>query len=226
MINGGTTAGEQINTSMFSTGIYANASTNVITSGGLLSNGNITLYTASGGDSPAIIWQRSELHQDYNFDWRAYDSGGHLYFDISKSKDGWQNVIRLGSDLNLYINGYTAYHTGNLPAYPTISSLGLDNRYLKLDNTEEAELKFTVGDPSKMLTITRVSGGSYSMIKYKQGSTVYGYLGFTSANTPAFLHSNGSTAYTLYHTGNLPAYPTKSSWNYDDVYLKLIGGTM
>ena len=29
--------------------------------------------------------------------------------------------------------------------------------------------------------------------------------------------------YTIYHSGNLPAYPTKASWNYDDVYLKLVG---
>jgi hypothetical protein len=35
MINGGTTAGEQISTSMFSTGIYANASTKMITAGGI-----------------------------------------------------------------------------------------------------------------------------------------------------------------------------------------------
>ena len=31
---------------------------------------------------------------------------------------------------------------------------------------------------------------------------------------------------TVYHTGNLPAYPTKESWNYDDRYLKLSGGTI
>ncbi len=32
---------------------------------------------------------------------------------------------------------------------------------------------------------------------------------------------------TVYHSGNLPAYPTKESWNYDDRYLKLsTGGTV
>ena len=32
---------------------------------------------------------------------------------------------------------------------------------------------------------------------------------------------------TVYHSGNLPAYPTKNSWNYDDRYLKLsTGGTV
>lgn len=30
----------------------------------------------------------------------------------------------------------------------------------------------------------------------------------------------------IYHAGNLPAYPTKASWNYDDVYLKLSGGSL
>ena len=36
----------------------------------------------------------------------------------------------------------------------------------------------------------------------------------------------GNGTYTVYHTGNLPAYPTKDSWNYDDRYLKLTGGTL
>jgi len=36
----------------------------------------------------------------------------------------------------------------------------------------------------------------------------------------------GNGTYTVYHTGNLPAYPTKDSWNYDDRYLKLSGGTI
>lgn len=31
---------------------------------------------------------------------------------------------------------------------------------------------------------------------------------------------------TVYHAGNLPAYPTKASWNYDDRYLRLSGGSM
>lgn len=44
------------------------------------------------------------------------------------------------------------------------------------------------------------------------------------AHTVAFNLNYGAASitldnYTVYHTGNLPAYPTKSSWNYNDMYV-------
>lgn len=50
-------------------------------------------------------------------------------------------------------------------------------------------------------------------------------------NASVSLYCNGTDWYVntkkIYHTGNLPAYPTKESWNYDDRYLKLsTGGTV
>lgn len=47
------------------------------TTGGQLT-GTLTLYSASG-DSPAIIFQRGTLSDNYN-DWRIIDSGGFLHF--------------------------------------------------------------------------------------------------------------------------------------------------
>ena len=49
MINGSTSAGEQINTSMFSTGIYANASTKMITANGFIKAGSSDSYVLLGG---------------------------------------------------------------------------------------------------------------------------------------------------------------------------------
>jgi hypothetical protein len=46
-------------------------------SGGQLT-GDLTLYVASG-NSPAIIFQRGTLTDNYN-DWKIYDKGGYLYF--------------------------------------------------------------------------------------------------------------------------------------------------
>ena len=40
--------------------------------------GNLTLYVASG-NSPAIIFQRGTLTDNYN-DWKIYDKSGFLYF--------------------------------------------------------------------------------------------------------------------------------------------------
>lgn len=49
MINGDTSTGEQINTSMFSTGIYANASTKMITANGFIKAGSSNDYVLLGG---------------------------------------------------------------------------------------------------------------------------------------------------------------------------------
>lgn len=49
MINGDTSTGEQINTSMFSTGIYANASTKMITANGFIKAGSSDNYVLLGG---------------------------------------------------------------------------------------------------------------------------------------------------------------------------------
>ena len=49
MINGSTSTGEQINTSIFSTGIYANASTKMITANGFIKAGSSDSYVLLGG---------------------------------------------------------------------------------------------------------------------------------------------------------------------------------
>lgn len=55
MINGSTSAGEQINTSMFSTGIYANASTKMITANGFIKAGSSDTYFLLGGGGHKAI---------------------------------------------------------------------------------------------------------------------------------------------------------------------------
>lgn len=55
MINGGTSAREQINTSMFSTGIYANASTKMIIANGFIKAGSSDSYVLLGGGGHKLI---------------------------------------------------------------------------------------------------------------------------------------------------------------------------
>lgn len=55
MINGSTSTGEQINTSMFSTGIYANASTKMITANGFIKAGSSDSYILLGGGGHKAI---------------------------------------------------------------------------------------------------------------------------------------------------------------------------
>ena len=62
MINGSTSAGEQINTSMFSTGIYANASTKMITANGFIKAGSSDDYVLLGGGNHKALSDFSMVH--------------------------------------------------------------------------------------------------------------------------------------------------------------------
>ena len=63
MINGSTSAGEQINTSMFSTGIYANASTKMITANGFIKAGSSDDYVLLGGGNHKALSDFSMSHE-------------------------------------------------------------------------------------------------------------------------------------------------------------------
>lgn len=79
MINGGTTAAEQINTSMFSIGIYANASTGIITSGGFSKSGydNTSVLLAGGGSKLLSDFSMSHRHPYVTFVGVTDDSTNH-----------------------------------------------------------------------------------------------------------------------------------------------------
>ena len=62
MINGSTSTGEQINTSMFSTSIYANASTKMITANGFIKAGSSNNYVLLGGGNHKAISEFSMAH--------------------------------------------------------------------------------------------------------------------------------------------------------------------
>ena len=62
MINGNTSTGEQINTSMFSTGIYANASTKMITANGFIKAGSSDDYVLLGDGSHKALSDFSMTH--------------------------------------------------------------------------------------------------------------------------------------------------------------------
>ena len=66
------------------------------------------------------------------------------------------------------------------------------------------------------------SSGNMFLASNKSGNKVY--LESTYSAAPYFRNQNGD--FIIYHSGNLPAYPTKASWNYDDVYVKKTGDTM
>ena len=61
---------------------------------------------------------------------------------------------------------YDVYHSGNLPAYPTISSLGLDNRYVRLTENQ------TIDGDKTFTGNTTFSGSSTTMDSLTAGNLV------------------------------------------------------
>lgn len=61
---------------------------------------------------------------------------------------------------------YNVYHSGNLPAYPTISSLGLDNRYVRLTENQ------TIAGNKTFTGNTTFSGSSTTMDSLTAGNLI------------------------------------------------------
>ena len=91
MINGSTSAGEQINTSMFSTGIYANANTKMITANGFIKAGSSDDYVLLGGGSHKALGDFSMSH-----------SHPYLYWAGSTA-----DAVAMGWGTLTAANGYT-----------------------------------------------------------------------------------------------------------------------
>lgn len=64
-------------------------------------------------------------------------------------------------------------------------------------------------------TILHFAGGS--------GNSQYWNQLYFESGIIKFRSENHLDWYTVYHSGNLPAYPTKASWNYDDRYVFALG---
>lgn len=60
-----------------------------------------------------------------------------------------------------------------------------------------------------------------SWIEWTSSSYSNGVRLVGTPDTKTLLFWDTNNWQTVYHSGNLPAYPTKASWNYDDVYVKL-----
>lgn len=98
MINGSTSAGEQINTSMFSTGIYANASTKMITANGFIKVGSSDSYVLLGGGGHKAL---SDFAMASNYVKKTGDIMTGLLTTTSSNHGG----IKIGNTYITAING-------------------------------------------------------------------------------------------------------------------------
>ena len=104
---------------------YTASEVGALSTGGGQLTGGVTLYSASG-DSPAIIFQRGTLTDNYN-DWRIVDSGGYLYFaQRGQNSSSFANQVYFnttGGVVATTFNGSGANLTGVLKPADITSSI-------------------------------------------------------------------------------------------------------
>ena len=171
-----------------------------------------------------------------NYDTQIYIPE-HVYAPTSSLKwrsngesGTWENWITIldSSNYSTYCASASHNHSG------VYSEVGHTHSYLPLSGG-------TLSSSDNVLNIKSSTNQSWIYFNNKDGvkascgyysnfafiaSEVGGYarIGINDSGVPQYWdNAAGSHKYNLYHSGNLPAYPTKASWNYDDVYIKLAG---
>lgn len=126
--------------------------------------GDITLYVASG-NSPAIIFQRGTLTDNYN-DWKIYDKSGFLYF--AQRGSGSSAFGDVG-----YINtsGVAYFHVpwSYIDSKPTFATVATSGSYNDLSDKPTALPTVTSSDNGKVL---RVVNGAWSAVALPSASGV------------------------------------------------------
>ena len=120
MINGSTSAGEQINTSMFSTGIYANASTKMITANGFIKAGSDDSYVLLGGGNHKALSDFSMAHSHPYLPLAGGTMTGPIEF--SYNNNGNCNVSRTSGFSMFYGNQENATSYGFPFRYSSVIS--------------------------------------------------------------------------------------------------------
>jgi hypothetical protein len=125
MINGGTSAGEQTSTSMFSTGIYANANSKIITASGFIKSGSDdTSVLLAGGGAKALSTFKIG---DYLPLAGGTMSGTIFNIGGVGGNVGGRNAIGTGTGTNL---DFVIGHSGE--DYANARMLLFDQRYIHL----------------------------------------------------------------------------------------------
>lgn len=155
-------------------------------------------------------------YNDYFFVPQYSDTDTYYYYSClaANSNDAFTMVI--DTDPNILSVTVTRYKI--IPSNATTSSAGLmsatDKSHLDtLYNFTQSQKDQFVDTIGEVLSVFQnfEEGGNIATILAGKADKVK--IGNTEYNA-----TNGVVS--------LPAYPTKSSWNYDDTYLKLTGGTM
>ena len=203
MINGNTSTGEQINTSMFSTGIYANASTKMITANGFIKAGSSDNYVLLGGGGHKVV-------SDF-----ATSSHTHSYLPLAGGTMAGTALISWPSSGN--------WENSNSGVTFPVTRGGLQwsgqSDWIKLFSQETSSdnlnLVLQFGDDnSNGLSIRNASGTQTAFISatgYITAVQFNGPLNGNASSATKLTSSAGSTSLPIYFSDGKPVACTASS---------------
>lgn len=160
MINGGTSAGEQINTSMFSTGIYANASTKMITANGFIKAGSSDNYVLLGGGNHKALSDFSMVHSHPYLYWGGNTTdtatmgwgtltaaNGYTILSHASSSDGGDmGFVNKNGQIFMQLDGYYYQREGIYRVLDT-------SDFTSFSNIGNQTTRITIGEVTKDLKI-------------------------------------------------------------------------
>ena len=215
---------------LFRLGILSNYSGNAVTTTNYDSVGNFKPDSNNTRTLGTSLYKWLNVYATTFTDVKSIDS--LLYFDTTNRRIG---IGTTSPSQKLDVNGYTkttrlylsddiylevannAVHIvgGGLYADTYVSALG--------SNSQQGGGASTLASLTDT-NITSPQDGQVLKYDSSQGKWINSTGGGSGTVTSVRV---GTTSYSPQNgVVNLPAYPTKSSWNYDDVYLKLAGGTL
>ena len=169
--------------------------------GGTLT-GSLTLYTSGSGATPALTFQKGSIGDEY-WDWRVYNTYGHLFFQIYK--DSWETFAEFsGTSGCISSNGFAKSNSNDNyvllggGGHALISSLSVayasmipNNIYVTTTDTQVDNGIGFFNGTRKLLFGTGTSGNS--------GLYVYnvGWVVGVNSSGNVFLNGNANSATVL-----------------------------
>lgn len=195
MINGSTSAGEQINTSMFSTGIYANASTKMIIANGFIKAGSSNSYVllGDGGHKAVSDFATSGHNHDGRYlrwngsaadisamGWGTLTAAnGYTILSHAASSDGGDvGFTSKGGQIFMQLDGYYYQREGrhrvlDTSDFTVFSNIGSQTTRITIGEiTKDLKIDADVLDGQHLMTqVSNWNTDSLSIFKSSENST-------------------------------------------------------
>ena len=193
--------------------VYADVATKLGSNAGSDTN---PIYFSGGKPTACTYSLNKTVPSDAKFTDTTYSAGSGLSFSgttinhASSVTAGTAGTSSATSGSTLAVPYVTVNATGHVTGYGThthtISGFATSGH-----DHDDKYLKLTGGTITGTLQIKR----SAAAIQYlESGGTVWGWLGFSAKNVGTLWESNGSTSYTLLHSGNYTSYAPSLNHGY------------